>query len=343
MKSVLVVDSDVFLRDALKILIEQNMDYKVEASFSKGQDAVDYCKVHTSDYIFTDIRLSDMDGFQLAEKVRDFLSDIKICIISSSHSQGILKKAIQYGILALLEKPLKSEDIASILSQNDGYTDDYSMIIKYLSEIIDSHDYSRVYRECSNVAGMVMGVSGRKNEKTAQILRVILTRLLSRYIENPFVDSSLTDRFTINVNFLDDEIMVEMWLCNFLDFIYKHRFIERFSSVRSVFEYIDAHIKEYINMLEIVEQCHISQQYLLKLFKNQMKMSALEYIQSRKMLLAKWYLYFEEYSTMDVASKLGYGDAGYFSKVFKRYEKITPHQYRTNMRQKETKSKGKAV
>ena len=107
-----------------------------------------------------------------------------------------------------------------------------------------------------------------------------------------------------------------------------------FKQLGTSIEYIDEHIKEYINMLAIVEHCHLSQQYLLRLFKDQMKMSALDYIQCRKMLLAKWYLYFEEYSTLDVASKLGYGDVGYFSKVFKKYEGMTPHQYKVNVRGK---------
>ena len=49
-------------------------------------------------------------------------------------------------------------------------------------------------------------------------------------------------------------------------------------------------------------------------------------------MLAKWYLYFEEYSTLDVAAKLGYVDAGYFSKVFRKYVGLTPHQYRLKVR-----------
>ena len=213
-------------------------------------------------------------------------------------------------------------------------SDDYSEIIKTLESITESNDFRRVYQDSELVAKDIMAASGGSNEKTAVILQIILNRMLSRYYEDPSSAGPIQDRFHINVNFLDDPIIIEMWLCNFLDFLFKQRFIDRYSSVKPVFDFIDEHIKEYINMSVITENCHLSQQYLLRLFKDRMRISAVEYIQSRKMMLAKWYLYFEEYSTLDVASKLGYVDAGYFSKVFRKYSGLTPYQYKMKVRRK---------
>ncbi len=217
---------------------------------------------------------------------------------------------------------------------SESARDDYSRIIRTLEDITDSNDFQRVYVESEEVAKSIMAASGGSNERAARIMQEILNRMLSRYYEDPTSIGPVQERFHININFLDDPIIIEMWLCNFLDFLFKQRFIERYSSVKPVFEYIDAHIKEYVNMSSITENCHLSQQYLLRLFKERMKMSAVEYIQSRKMLLAKWYLYFEEYSTLDVASKLGYVDAGYFSKVFRKYSGLTPYQYKMKVRKK---------
>ena len=56
------------------------------------------------------------------------------------------------------------------------------------------------------------------------------------------------------------------------------------------------------------------------------------------MHLAKGYFYFTEDSIADVAFRLGYNESSYFSKVFKKYEKMTVKEYKNKIRQKNIKS-----
>lgn len=58
----------------------------------------------------------------------------------------------------------------------------------------------------------------------------------------------------------------------------------------------------------------------------------------KKMHLAKGYFYFTEDSIADVAFRLGYNESSYFSKVFKKYEKMTVKEYKNKIRQKNIKS-----
>ncbi len=333
MTSVMIVDNDIIWRAALKKLIDSKDGYLVESLLSSGEEAVSHCRENSPDIIFMEYKLSGMDGLKTADQINALKTGAQIYLYSSYLSVDLCKLAFRLNIRDIFRKPVSPKEIEQALVKKNKMPDsDYSDIIKIIEGITQANDFRRVYLESKDVSAMIFEASGRKNELTAKVMHTILVRLLSRYNEDPKDMEQLVERFHINVNFLDNEIMVEMWLCNFLDYIYKRRFIERYNSVKSVFEFIDKHIKEYINMVMIEEHCHLSQQYLLRLFKDQMKMSALDYIQCRKMLLAKWYLYFEEYSTLDVASKLGYGDVGYFSKVFKKYEGMTPHQYKLNVR-----------
>lgn len=339
MTSVLIVDSDIIWRAALKKLIDAREGYLVEALLGSGEDAVRYCRQNAPDLIFMDYKLPGMNGLKTADQIASLQTGAEIFLYSAYLNIDFCRKAFRLNIRDFFRKPVSIQDIDGALFKKEKAPDeDYSDIIKRIEGITQANDFRRVYLESKVIAADILLASGHKNDVTAKIMHSILVRLLSRYNEDPSDMEQLLERFHINVNFLDNEIMVEMWLCNFLDYIYKRRFVERYNSVRAVFEYIDTHIKEYINMVMIEEHCHLSQQYLLRLFKDQMKMSALDYIQSRKMLLAKWYLYFEEYSTLDVASKLGYGDVGYFSKVFKKYEGMTPHQYKLSVRTNQPKS-----
>ena len=333
MTTVLIVDSDVIWRSALKKFIESKEGFLVEALFSDGEDAVKYCRQNTPDLIFMDFKLPGINGIKAAGQIEALQTGAQIYLLTAYPDVDFYKEAFQTGIRNFFRKPVHLDEIESALFQKEKASDDdYSDIIKKIESITQANDFRMVYTQSKVIAADIMEASGRKNDTTARIMHTVLVRLLSRYSEDPSDLKEVVERFHINVNFLDNEIMVEMWLCNFLDYIYKRRFVERYNSVKPVFEYIDEHIREYINMVMIEDHCHLSQQYLLRLFKDQMKMSALDYIQSRKMLLAKWYLYFEEYSTLDVASKLGYGDVGYFSKVFKKYEGLTPHQYKLSVR-----------
>ena len=60
----------------------------------------------------------------------------------------------------------------------------------------------------------------------------------------------------------------------------------------------------------------------------------MEYLHLRKMHLAKGYFYLTNDSVAEVAFRLGYSESNYFSKVFKKYERITVQQYRKSIQTK---------
>ncbi len=63
-------------------------------------------------------------------------------------------------------------------------------------------------------------------------------------------------------------------------------------------------------------------------------MSVTEYLHLKKMHLAKGYFYFTEDSIAEVAFRLGYNESSYFSKVFKKYEKMTVKEYKKEVRKR---------
>ncbi|WP_454206159.1 helix-turn-helix domain-containing protein [Peptoniphilus sp. Marseille-Q6390] len=77
-----------------------------------------------------------------------------------------------------------------------------------------------------------------------------------------------------------------------------------------------------------MKECNISQGYLSRLFKNEYNLTVVNYIHLKKINLAKEYILLENSSVLDIAFNLGYNEYGYFSKVFKKYEKMTVEQFR---------------
>ncbi len=332
MKTVMIADEDEIFSRALKKLIEEK-DFRVVACVKNGEDMLRRGEELSPDIIFTEIRLPDGNGLDYAAQIKEQHPGTDFVVLSVYQELGFIKKAFSLRAKSYLDKPVSRKAIAEVL---DCFVHDpleCGEIIQAIQEVVESNDYSRVYHELKGLSESILELSDHVNTRTAEILKIIKFRLFSRYIENPFKESSFMEKFPINTNFLDNEIVLEMWLGTVVDYLCKHRFMERYKSIEPVLRYIDEHIRDSISLNEVVENCHISHQYILRLFRHQMSMSALEYIQNRKIMLAKWYLYFEQSSTLTIAMKLGYEDGGYFAKVFKKLEGITPHQYKVRLRE----------
>ncbi len=94
------------------------------------------------------------------------------------------------------------------------------------------------------------------------------------------------------------------------------------------FGFIDANIMRNISLRDIVENCFVSQGHLSRVFKKDFNISVMDYLHMKKISLARAYFIFTEHSASEVAFRLGYNESGYFSKIFKKYEKTTIQSYR---------------
>lgn len=93
-------------------------------------------------------------------------------------------------------------------------------------------------------------------------------------------------------------------------------------------EYIDNNINENITLDKISFICNLSQCYFSKLFKKETGLTFINYLNSRKISKAKELLVNTDETINNIAISLGFEDCGYFIRVFKKAEKITPKKYR---------------
>ena len=92
--------------------------------------------------------------------------------------------------------------------------------------------------------------------------------------------------------------------------------------------YIHDNITDTISSLDIAENIGISRGYLSTLFNNELKVSINDYINSKKILLAKSLLDNSDNSVVEISNYLGFSSQSYFQNIFKKYTNMTPLQYR---------------
>lgn len=91
---------------------------------------------------------------------------------------------------------------------------------------------------------------------------------------------------------------------------------------------IDVHFGELHDVAAYSDLLYISAGHLSEVVKQQSGKTAIEHIHERLLLEAQRLLFHTEYSVKEIAFRLGFEDASYFNRFFKRLNGQTPAMYR---------------
>lgn len=96
---------------------------------------------------------------------------------------------------------------------------------------------------------------------------------------------------------------------------------------RNVQEYLSAHFHEQITSADIANELFYNQSYFCRLFRDNFGVSFLDYLMLYRISNAKLIMSSENISVSQVAERVGFLDASYFSRCFKRIAGISPTEY----------------
>ena len=99
-------------------------------------------------------------------------------------------------------------------------------------------------------------------------------------------------------------------------------------NVVEVLKYIDQNLAQRMTISDISKAVHLSCDYISHCFKRELGRSVMDYVNERRMLLARNMIKGGEGTLADIADSLGYESYSYFSRVFKRYFGVSPIRYR---------------
>lgn len=97
--------------------------------------------------------------------------------------------------------------------------------------------------------------------------------------------------------------------------------------VSAAMEYVERHIFERVSVQDAAAAVGITPNYLSSLFKRQLAQNFMDYVNAAKVKRACALLRDKNSLVYEVSHMLGYDNAYYFTKVFKRYMKMTPSEY----------------
>lgn len=100
------------------------------------------------------------------------------------------------------------------------------------------------------------------------------------------------------------------------------------SAIVSVLNYIDRHFFEDIQLEQLSNIAGVTPQHLCRLFRKRLNMRPVEYIEKKRIQSAKSLLLTTNKSISEIAECVGYNDVSYFGLTFRKYENMSPSDYR---------------
>jgi len=101
--------------------------------------------------------------------------------------------------------------------------------------------------------------------------------------------------------------------------------------VQSLIDYMSYYYMEDISLSYLSTVMHISPAYISKIFKEETGSSPIQYLIEIRLEKAKSLLVSSSLPIQEIAEAVGYKDAYYFSKLFKKYYDLSPSAYRNKL------------
>jgi len=105
--------------------------------------------------------------------------------------------------------------------------------------------------------------------------------------------------------------------------------------IKNACTYVLNHIDEEITLARMADHLNISKNYFCSLFKQETGTNFLEYVTKVKMEWAKLLLKEGSYKTYKVSEMLGYREASYFSRLFRKNTGCSPAEYKRQMQEEQ--------
>lgn len=172
MKTILFVDDEQLVLEGLGRLLREYRDCWKLLFALNGKEALKIVEKETPDMIISDIRMPEMNGLELLEKLQDNekTKQIPVVILTGDQERSLKRQALDLGAVDLLNKPIYKEDLISrinnvlklkeyqdiIVEKNQALED--QLVISQKMELVGVMAAGAVH-DLSNLISIILGYS----------------------------------------------------------------------------------------------------------------------------------------------------------------------------------------
>lgn len=282
---------------------EEGRDLKFEAMIQRSQSGEKVCVPHYHSYIELLYCLSGKYNLRLDEKKYNFeCGDLVVISSNEIHELFCLEDESEHIVVKfepeiLYDSPVGSFDVKYVFPFT---VKDASPQKVFLREEIEATDIPHMMKNIlseyqNNEYGFELSVK-------SDICRIFL-RIL-RYWKSSGVNMPKTNP----------------------------TYSEHIKSIKKVLDYLSLHISEDITAEEMARLAGLSYAYFSRIFGQIMGKSFNDYLNSVRINEAERLLVTTDLNVTEIAGFSGFSSSSYFIKIFERYKKMTPTQFRAKFK-----------
>jgi DNA-binding NarL/FixJ family response regulator len=176
---ILLADDHTIIRSGLRLLLDQQPDFKVVAEASDGREAVELACSHHPLVAVLDIGMPLLNGIEATQQIASKEPDTRVVILSMHADEGYVLRALKAGARAyILKNSAEADLIRAVRAVADGKSFFSPVISKmlledYVRQIRDKHvedSYDLLTPREREVLQLL--AEGRTNKEVANLLHL---------------------------------------------------------------------------------------------------------------------------------------------------------------------------
>ena len=203
--NLILIDDDLLVTTALKIILEADPEFHVIATGTSGAEAIILYDIHRPDLLLLDIRMKDMSGLDAAQQILQKHPSARILLLTTFSDDEYIVKALRIGTKGYLLKQDYAHITPAIRAVYDGQTVFGDEIVQRLPDLLQKKET----------------VDFRKfdlSEKEVDIIRLVADGLSNKEIAEAlcFGEGTVRNYLSIILNKLNlrDRTQLAIWYLN---------------------------------------------------------------------------------------------------------------------------------
>lgn len=117
---ILAVDDHPLLRKGLTAVVNAELDMKMVAEASSGEDAIEKFRMHRPDVVLMDLHMPGLNGIEATNRILSEFPDARIIVLTTYHGDVQVLRALRAGVRSYLLKGHDRELIEAIHAVYEG-------------------------------------------------------------------------------------------------------------------------------------------------------------------------------------------------------------------------------
>lgn len=340
----IVDDKEIFRRKMkrLKFFCQNNL-FQIVQEAEDGEEALEILEEHPVDVLITDIRMPKIDGIELLKLVKQKNLCKCVVLLSEYSDFSYAKEGLVYGAFDYIVKPADDEKIEQVMNRVERFLNDNDnelILIKaenmLFPVILNQHD--RIENVNDEIIGRLTENEHMQTSEKIVFIKSLLEQLYREIVQKkPQIMLYYNVKEMLCLPYIQEEkadelILYYKYITKYLADSFSRLWISADNDmITRIVEYIIENIDQGITLKMISEEYFMNSKYLSVLFHKVTGMSYMEYATEIKMARAAYLLTETDEKVYEIAQKLGFEDAEYFSRIFKDCYNKTPNMYKKEL------------